>query len=214
MADWQIAAIADSKICANFAICNRQSVSGSAHVARPRDAPRRVPHPLHLHLHDLQLARRDAARGGRVVARVRGYLGHPRRARVGRAVVDDGEGSGRRDCAAHRRAGGDDWHVRERHRRAHVGVVDTAPTRHPGCHRVFGRRLSVDGLSVPRTGGVGLPPRGRSCQRRRLRGSGAHCRRHRRPHGPGRRIARAVPLVVHPRPGAHRGESTARRRAR
>ena len=80
------------------------------------------------------------------------------------------QGSGRRDCAAHRRAGGDDWHVRERHRRAHVGVVDAAPTRHPRCHRVFGRRLSVDDLSVPRTGGAGLPPRGRSCQRRRQRG--------------------------------------------
>ena len=42
---------------------------------------------------------------------------------------------------------------------------------------------------------------------------GAHRRGHRRPHGAGRRLARAVPLVVHPRPRADRRAGQARRRA-
>ena len=60
---------------------------------------------------------------------------------------------------------------------------------------------------------LGYRLRDRRGQRRRQRGSHAHRRGHRRSHGAGRRLARAVPIVVHPRPRAHRRAGQARGRA-
>ena len=129
-------------------------------------------------------------------------------------MVDDGQGSGRCGRAAHRGAGRHGEHVRERHRRAHGGALDAAAARRRASHRVLGRRFSVDDLPVPRTGGARLSPGDRCRQRRRQRGSRAHRRGHRRSHGAGRRLARAVPIVVHPGPRADCRARQARRARR
>ncbi len=144
--------------------------------------------------------------------RVRDDVGDSRRACVGGSMVDDGQGSGRCGRADHRGAGRQRQHVRERHRRPHVGAVDAAAASHARYHRVLGGRLSVDDLPVPCAGGARLPPRDRPGQRRRQRGCRTHRRGHRRPHRAGGGLARAVSLVVHSRPGAHRRARQARRR--
>ena len=98
---------------------------------------------------------------------------------------------------------------------AHMTVsVDAAAAGGSRHHRVFGRRFPLADLSVPRAGGARIPSARRAGARRRQRGPGAHRRGHGRSHRARRRLARAVPLVVHPRPARRSSSGPARRRCR